>query len=694
MTTWKLSFTLIVAAAILAFSTICVEVEASPVHYPHPLKQSSTHKTVEWEATLQQAIERCMIEPTSTFKRSLKLKGAASTPKSIEAIVSCVMEEALGVAFTPEVLHLASSWSKNTMKEKKAAVHKLAVALLTKLLSTENILHAAETLLRTQLSTADSLTLRQHLMSGRVEAELAPTVTDLLARRLVTEHFTAEREKTYSDGNWPYYRLIPDYKGSAVANANDTPLQFKTECFREINVTAKYVNDDLHLEYVANEQTGLLCIDLLLFSGAGKLKFGILFGDETSGKHVAIEPKPRTGNHFMLRTYGASVFSFTTIGELLVSTLSTLSLFLGPMTTHHPNFADSMNNALFQNAYTTLIPALTPIQGNSSSSSGSGPNGGGAPRTIEGVGNGDLLMVSRLDGQDTIIAWLMGSNAAHVALVTCPSTVPECLVCETRFQALWWPDNGVECHRLSTWLEWAYNGSLLVTHLPATDSTRQLVDAAAIVSFVGANHRIDYGYQTAVWAWVDVLREGNFPCYPDDFQSHCMSWQHLELLYLFLDDLAPSFSEFFGGGAFGQRVGLGYGAGVSQAFEVASKQYGWTPIELAIQPELDNYTYWTIKNGDSYIGRVFTDAGLVCNLLRQGTGPLSGQQFAEGNLHCAEQTVWNIVRLNLWNATQAKQVLGDYTLLPMSDAGTVAPYAEMGNSCPSKPPHYTRPHNC
>jgi len=95
------------------------------------------------------------------------------------------------------------------------------------------------------------------------------------------------------------------------------------------------------------------------------------------------------------------------------------------------------------------------------------------------------------------------------------------------------------------------------------------------------------------------------------------------------------------------------------------------------QPEVDDWTYYSLRGGEIYNGTVYSASKYVCSVLR-ASGALSS-----GEYECGEVTNWGITALAIFNVSEVRQVAGDYSFSPGPQFNTRPVAPGMFNSCPS-----------
>lgn len=119
------------------------------------------------------------------------------------------------------------------------------------------------------------------------------------------------------------------------------------------------------------------------------------------------------------------------------------------------------------------------------------------------IHSGDFFGIIRLDGLDPMLGWAMGSTTGHTT--TAIWIDDELYVAESTVDDSYWPDNGVQMHKYSDWVQLATEAGFNAVHVPLSDEYRAKYDEGAARAFLMENLGTAYGYQTMLWSWLDTV---------------------------------------------------------------------------------------------------------------------------------------------------------------------------------------------
>jgi len=251
-------------------------------------------------------------------------------------------------------------------------------------------------------------------------------------------------------------------------------------------------------------------------------------------------------------------------------------------------------------------------------------------------------------------------------------------------QAGWyWPRTGLQMNKFSTWIKWASNASFNVAVLPLKAEIRAKFNETAVYDWFKTVEGMPYGYHNFVFGWIDTVQD-NFPPILDP--------QVFTIGFSLVEEIMPSAIASVYGEAMNKRLGT---SGLTIAeLQVVAMQQGTTLLEVQTIPEIDG---WWYSDGYSYVCSSFVlamykQAGILDGFTLQGT----------------EFTPKDVYSLNIFDTqstlpavcTQADptlpycQILGAYRINLGIDFGSIPPYSNMNQNCPSIAPNYVRPAGC
>ena len=97
------------------------------------------------------------------------------------------------------------------------------------------------------------------------------------------------------------------------------------------------------------------------------------------------------------------------------------------------------------------------------------------------IKNGDILVVSRMNGMDPTIMIGSGGRVAHCCV--CSWIDGELYVIEAQ-EASYWPKSGIQRNKWDEWIKWAHNADCNVLLLPLRDEYRNKLDVEKATSLI------------------------------------------------------------------------------------------------------------------------------------------------------------------------------------------------------------------
>jgi len=308
------------------------------------------------------------------------------------------------------------------------------------------------------------------------------------------------------------------------------------------------------------------------------------------------------------------------------------------------------------------------------------------------IQSGDFFGITRPDGLDPMIIFGMGGTTGHTA--TALWIDDELYVCESTVNSVYWPTNGVQKTPYETWIKQAQEASYLTVHVPLSPEYAAKYNATSALEFFNTVEGLNYGYHNFLFGWVDTPNS-NFPCLPPHYPgSECLTEELLQVISGVIDIGSPSTATLMYNEALNFRINATMNT-TAEIYQYAWEQKSLSFGELIVIPEQDDWVYSDGKNMvcDVFVCSMWKAAGLFGDLVDE--------------FQCSELTPFDVYRLNFFDTSGNRpqqcvdadpdlpfcQLMGNYELnLPKYN--TVAPYANMAQTCPGQPPNYSRPVNC
>jgi len=319
------------------------------------------------------------------------------------------------------------------------------------------------------------------------------------------------------------------------------------------------------------------------------------------------------------------------------------------------------------------------------------------------IQNGDFFGIVRLDGLDPMLAWAMGSTTGHTTIaLRDPYENNTLYIAESTSKDSYWPVNGMQRTPFQQWMKNARAGGFNVVHAPLDSKYTKVFNATAALEWFRTVEGLDYGYHTMLWSWIDTVND-NYPCIPPNFDK-CLVWDHMEVIFGWLDLIAPAAADVLFTEAFNYRLGT-TNARAPALFRRAH-ELGYDNGQLPAIVEDDSWMYHTTRFGKPSVGESHVCCTFVCKMWK-----IAGV-FDEigGNLNCNEFTNWDAYALNIFDSNKVGdkrpqqcidadpsnplcQLTGDFTL-QLNNFNTKPVFKHMAEKCQSKSPTYTRDPTC
>eukprot|EP00760_Papus_ankaliazontas_P015604 PhM_4_TR16614/c0_g1_i1/m.40565 len=535
------------------------------------------------------------------------------------------------------------------------------------MMSTYELFHSPEELADPRLHAVMNATLESHM---RAASKLKSGTS-----------FTPSGSNPY-----PYFGFLPKHVASLVPDG--IARSWSGPCFTNAQAYSVLSADEktLTVTFDMQKPTSGTCSDNFVLSSVAYLG---LQGYYFHGTHsVAVNISKFTDDEMWdLKTKGMRVFMFldNTL-QLLTDVSHTVALFHAD-STRGVNPTDIDHNLYFLENYARIKPMMQ-VRNSSTYS-----------LPADYIQSGDFIGVIRFDGLDPMLAWAMGSTTGHtvVAMRAPNSTL---FFCESTVNSTYWPVNGIQCTEYTQWISLANAAGYNTVVVPLRADLRAKFNATAAWEFFESVRGLDYGYRNLIYGWVDTVKD-NYPCVPPDFSERCLTWDFVEVVFAYLEKVAPAASIIFSQ-AWNKRMGTSE-LSATAIYRLAA-QKGMNTSELNAIVEQDSWDYNTTRFGAPAVGKSQVCCVFVCNMWK------AGGVFGDLDFNCAEQTNFDDYNLDVFDAKNIGafrpdvckaqdpqndlcQLTGSYTL-HLNGVNSKAPYAHMREKCPSLAPNYTRSDDC
>ncbi|KAH9597340.1 hypothetical protein LSM04_009726 [Trypanosoma melophagium] len=519
------------------------------------------------------------------------------------------------------------------------------------------------------------------------------------------------RNTSFSGRKYSYFAFLPSFMGNVIPDG--VTVNFSTKCFEKFSVTASHISPE-KLELTVNpiQVKSLLCVDLFLFEGGGDYLL-----------HEIALPKPHRytmdvsltarnkAEEWYLRTKGIRIHLFQgTYLDMLEPILKTLTLLKGVFT---PSIsADTMAaNVEFMRNYVQSSSRMSP-----SVRRRAGGSVVARKLDTELISSGDLFLLLRPDGMDTMIGWAEGSTVGHAAVAMRDEAKGELLICESTTASAHWPINGVQCNEWDKWIRLVEQAGHNVLWMPLAPKYHSKFNTTAAKRFLREYEGVDYGYASFLFSWFDTVRD-NLPCLPPYFNTTCLTPEAVETLLVLIDRIMGVNRQNIVRQAFTHRVGRWPESlsVVESLFTTVQDGKNLSFTDIYQIPEQDEWLYTTTRgSGPTQTEGVVevVSKSMVCCVLICNVWKAAGLLDAIGaELQCGEQTLWDIYSMKLFDKDAMHagrpdvckrydpdnalcQLTGNLSLFLQPDINTRELYPHMGERCSSSAPDYIREKNC
>lgn len=494
-------------------------------------------------------------------------------------------------------------------------------------------------------------------------------------------------QKHYSnkyDSKYPYFDFIPSL--ISRLKKESTKEFWSAPCFK--TSSASYVKkgtDTVQVSLEVSKASSPFCSDFYLFATLDSFEIKDIF---SSGKYT-IELKANTTDiavhDWDLATSGVRVFLFNGNPiDTIDSLLKTLKMYEGVFNETIPkDVVDA--NVDFMKKYNKMdYPKRK------------------SPKFLtipeEEIHSGDIIIIYRPDGTDSMMCMGMGSVAGHV--VSFLRIDGELYVVEAQSQSEYWPlKDGIQRNKYSDWMAQAKKSEYNFLYLRLKEEKRRQFDEKKAAEWFKTVEGLEYGFPVMLLGWLDILKQ-NFPCFAPDFKR-CVEWDVFEVVFPIAEMIAPEPIRKFWVQPMNNRLQTNVKT-IGEVYKKAHEKGIWPASKLVEMVELDSYNYKHNKAGKEVMGPAMVCCGFSCRLWKEAG--LFGEM--KKDINCNEFTVLDDYKLN-WFDTERPQVckqdqpgsllcqLGGPLEIPkLPRFNTVTAKSHMTEKCPSRNPDFVQPDDC
>jgi len=327
------------------------------------------------------------------------------------------------------------------------------------------------------------------------------------------------------------------------------------------------------------------------------------------------------------------------------------------------------------------------------------------------IPDGSHLVIYRLDGQEAIADWAVGSASGHHTIAFRDPTDKKLYVYESTDEMpgsdpYWPPPYGVCRRPWSQWIEQAIKAQFNVIILPLKEEYRLKFNNTAAHAFWEEQRGLPYGYHGYLWEWIDAGNL-NLPWTPSD------EGQSISLIFESMENYLANSSKIGTWSMLLQAVNNRLG----QQFFSMSDMYDYfmdvekrddvyqRMLEVVSEPEKDSYIYWnepsvcnqTIRPNDC------TGRSMICEVFVFAIFKHAGI-FGDLDFQAAEVDPRSAYMADIWNTSYIWpnqrclqqmndkgfcQMFGNWST-PLTGVGTVPVSSHFAEKCQDYPPQYLR----
>ena len=463
--------------------------------------------------------------------------------------------------------------------------------------------------------------------------------------------------------------------------SQDNRLKIETYCYKNLDIKFIWRNKNtLSIYTVGWWKKSILCPDSILIHFGNHIFLQTLM---VPGVHVKnIEGLSEFDKEF-IKYKGIEIYKFCNkVTNILPSIFNTARLFLGGLGSKpYIPFFGSKVPMYMQELNAKFIKQATGYQWKKRKI-------GGLVQLDESyIKNGDVLLITRMDGLDNIIHWGSGSHTGHCVMALWDESGFEPVLYIVESQDAWyWPTKGIQKTKYKDWIHYAHNADFNVIHLPLSQKARFNFDVQAAWRWFNKTEGMPYGFRNFLFTFWDTPTE-NFP--------EAIDINFVTIIFKVLENIS-----FLKGDKGVDRVvkeALNWRIGTKNLsiseldLEIAKRNL--TIAEVGSIPEKDYIEY---SDGYSYVCSSY-----VISLYKEG-GLFKGLE-----INPSEFTPRDLYMLTIFDSKNDRpqacveadpelpycQLMGDW-IVEIPGWNTVVPYNKMNERCPSLAPEYERPRGC
>jgi len=327
------------------------------------------------------------------------------------------------------------------------------------------------------------------------------------------------------------------------------------------------------------------------------------------------------------------------------------------------------------------------------------------------IPDGTHLVIYRLDGQEAIADWAVGSESGHHTIAFRDPIDNKLYVYESTDEMpgsdpYWPPPYGVCRRPWSVWIEQAVKAQFNVVLLPLKEEHRSKFNNTAAQVFWEDQRGLPYGYHEYLWEWVDAGNL-NLPWNPHD------QGQSLSMIFEGMENYLGNTSKI---GAWSMLI-QAVNARLDQNFFSMAEMYNYFMdvdkrddvyqrlLEVVSEPEQDSYNYWNHPNVCNQTIRPHdcTGRSMICEVFVFSILKHAGI-FDDVTFQASEVDPRSAYLADIWdtsymwpdkrcqqqvNETGFCQIIGKWST-PLVGVGTVPVTSNFAGKCQDYPPKYAR----
>lgn len=518
------------------------------------------------------------------------------------------------------------------------------------------------TKLKNYIENKDSNVFADAVLTSERRLENQKLVIDSLVTENNIDNTCQNRRKegTVAD----VYYFAPNLMAKLI-NLGDK-VQFENTCFKQnIFSLIEKTDNEIHLELEASEPNSLLCSDYYLITTSRIHELQTVF---KRGIHKIVLKNLSQNDFLEIKANGIRVLGFCQdVIQSLKSLYDTIKLYLGGIT--NPHVPDEMEKANVDFIKRYVGYDFQPR--------------GEVGKTIlnidkKDIHTGDFVAIVRLDGLDELIMMGTGSSIGHTAV--CIWIDNELYVVESQ-DGWYWPKHGIQRNKFDDWIQNAHAADFNVVIVPLKEEYRNKLNVDKVMEWFRTVEGLNYGYHNFLFGWVDTAK--NFPKFID--------YEIAMPLFSIVEKLAKTQFDLIIGEALNQRVET-KGLSLQEVLVEGSKR-NLSFEQIIMIPEIQG---WKYSDGENFVCCAFCIGFYK-----------AGGLFGDLTINSQEFSPKDVYQLSFFNANYDKpqickdadpntpfcQIIGHYRVV-FSGVGTIEPYNNMNERCPSQYPEFIRPDGC